>query len=105
MSEICSIITTLPNIQVARELALKIIDSNLAGCVNILPGIESFYHWEGKTQNDNECYLIAKTLEEKISTLSDFLKENHPYKVPFIGVLKIESKNLEYSNWLGIRSL
>jgi periplasmic divalent cation tolerance protein len=39
---------TAPNLEEAKALSDAIIDQQLAACVNIMPGIESVYKWEGK---------------------------------------------------------
>jgi periplasmic divalent cation tolerance protein len=43
------------------KLASSLVDSQLAACVNILPGITSVYRWEGKVNKDSELLLIIKT--------------------------------------------
>ena len=32
----------------------------LAACVNIIPGIQSVYVWEGKVNNDEELLMMIK---------------------------------------------
>ena len=34
----------------------------LAACVNIIPGIQSVYVWEGKVNNDEELLMMIKVL-------------------------------------------
>ena len=45
---------TCPNTKVATELASKAVNSKLAACGNIIPGITSVYEWEGKVETDTE---------------------------------------------------
>ncbi|KAK3425773.1 hypothetical protein EUGRSUZ_F02129 [Eucalyptus grandis] len=39
---------TVPSKEAGKKLAESIIKERLAACVNIVPGIESIYHWQGK---------------------------------------------------------
>ena len=53
-------LTTTPTRDEAAKIAKLLIDEKLAACVQLLP-IESFYVWEGKTQNEPETLLLIKT--------------------------------------------
>ncbi|MCX8028688.1 MAG: divalent-cation tolerance protein CutA [Brevinematales bacterium] len=83
-----------------EELADKIINSRLAGCVNIVSGVKSIYHWKGNIERDTEDLLIIKTRKDFFEKLKDFIKANHPYTVPEIVALDVENVNQEYLEWL-----
>ena len=38
------------------------VTEKLAACVNIIPGIQSVYVWEGKVNNDQEFLMMIKVL-------------------------------------------
>ena len=59
------ILCTCPNKKVAKELTNKLIEAKLAACVNIIPGIESIYMWQGKLENTTEYLLLIKTTKNK----------------------------------------
>lgn len=84
----------------SEELANKIINERLAACVNIISGLKSIYHWQGKVEKDTEDLLIIKTKKELFENLKEFIKNNHPYTVPEIVALKVEGVNKEYLDWL-----
>lgn len=84
----------------SEELADKIINERLAGCVNIISGLKSIYHWQGKVERDTEDLLIIKTKKELFTDLREFIKRNHPYTVPEIVALNVEEVNKEYLEWL-----
>lgn len=84
----------------ATELANSIVASNLAACVNILPGITSVYKWEGKVQSEPELLLMIKTRKDLLESLSSFIKSHHPYSVPEIIAVPIEFGNSEYLAWI-----
>lgn len=68
--------------------------------MNIVPGIESVYWWEGKVQTDAEELLIIKTRESLLNALTEHVKANHEYDVPEVIALPISGGNLKYLEWL-----
>lgn len=84
----------------ARILAHKIVEKNLAACVNIIPQLTSIYKWEGKMNEDSELLLMIKTATAKVDDLSKFVRENHPYSVPEVISVKIDNGNPAYLNWI-----
>ncbi|OAY81333.1 Protein CutA 1, chloroplastic [Ananas comosus] len=91
---------TVPNREAGKKLSESIIKERLAACVNIVPGIESIYWWEGKVQSDSEELLIIKTRESLLDALTEHVKANHEYEVPEVIALPINGGNLKYLEWL-----
>lgn len=91
---------TIPDMNSAQILAHKIIDTNLAACVNIIPQLTSIYKWEGKINEDSELLMMIKTSTDKVDQLSKFVRENHSYSVPEVISIKIENGNADYLNWI-----
>ncbi|CAL4933116.1 unnamed protein product [Urochloa decumbens] len=91
---------TVPNREAGKKLAGSIISEKLAACVNIVPGVESVYWWEGKVQSDAEELLIIKTRESLLDALTEHVKANHEYDVPEVIALPIKGGNLKYLEWL-----
>ena len=58
-------IVTVPNIEEANKIAVTLVESRLAACVNIIKDISSVYRWKGEIQEDNEQLLLIKTTEDK----------------------------------------
>jgi len=58
------------------------VESKLAACVNVIPGIQSTYLWQGKVEKDFELLLMVKTRATLTTKLAAFVKEHHPYDVP-----------------------
>ena len=91
--------TTVDDKEKARKIAKELVTNKLAACVSIMP-IESTYFWEGELwEGDQEYLLIIKTLEEKKESLIEWLKKNHPYKVPEIISLPAEAYG-KYLEWM-----
>src|ERR1051325_7107085 len=49
----------------AARLAEMLVGARLAACVQIMPEMESIYHWKGSIQRDPEFLLLAKTTRAK----------------------------------------
>ncbi len=99
-SEYSACITTVSNDEVARKLARSIVEAHLAACVNIIPNIRSIYEWKSKIEEDEEIILFMKTRREIVPQLIEFVKKNHPYEVPELIELPINSGNTDYLNWI-----
>ncbi|HOJ49596.1 MAG TPA: divalent-cation tolerance protein CutA [Spirochaetota bacterium] len=93
------VISTVDTIDKARDISQKIIENKLAGCVSILPNIESKYYWENRVEVASEFLLIIKTTKERVKKLVKYIKTIHPYSVPEIAVVKTLF-DISYFNWL-----
>ena len=91
---------TAPKRDEAERLAEIIVNERLAACVQILPEITSFYHWQGKIERDPEVLILAKTTIDKFPELEKTVRENHSYEVPEIIALPSEAVSAPYFNWL-----
>jgi len=94
------IYSTIGNIKDAKKIANSLVKEKLVACVNILPRIESIYRWQGKIEEDNECILIAKTIDENVNKTIQKLRELHPYDLPDIIVLPIIGGLKEYLGYI-----
>ena len=94
------VLVTAPKITVARKLAKLVLEERLAACVNIVPGVESHYWWEGKVCRDAEVLLVMKTAKAKLKALEERVLAAHPYDTPEFVVLPIESGSKRYLDWI-----
>lgn len=92
---------TVPNKDVGHKIAGGLVSAKLAACVNIIPGVESVYEWEGKIEKDSELILKIKTRTSRIPEVTEFVKSNHPYDVCEVIATPIEAGNQQYLDWLG----
>ena len=97
----CTIcITTCPNRDVALSLARRIVELQLAACVNIIPGVESVYRWQGAVCVEGELLLVIKTAEHLRDQVEQAINEVHPYDVPEFVALNASHLSEKYANWL-----
>lgn len=84
----------------AERIAAKVVGERLAACANILPGMTSFYWWQGKMEKASEVVLILKTRPELAAAASAAVKAAHSYTVPCISVIEVVDNNPDYLTWL-----
>lgn len=94
------VISNLPHPQAAEELARGLIEAGLAGCVNVLPGCRSFYHWQGELRQDHEVPVLIKTTVQLYPALQAYIVQHHPYELPEIIALRIDTGLPAYLDWL-----
>jgi periplasmic divalent cation tolerance protein len=94
------VLITADKIELAHQIAERLVADRLAACVNIVPQIESIYRWEGKVCRDQELLLIAKTEQSCFARLEEAVRALHSYTTPEIIALPIACGSSLYLQWL-----
>jgi periplasmic divalent cation tolerance protein len=94
------VLVTVPKLAIARKLARAVLSEHLAACVNILPGVESHYWWQGKLEHGKELLLVIKTTRKRLAPMAAVVKALHPYDTPEIVVLPLKAGSARYLDWL-----
>jgi len=92
--------STCPDLACARALARTLVDERLAACVQIVPGTESVYRWQGKVEQAREYLLLIKTGKACWPFLRERLLQLHPYEVPELLALDILDGAPGYLEWV-----
>jgi periplasmic divalent cation tolerance protein len=100
MSDIRLILCTFPDADQARRIGRILVEARLAACVNLLPGVESIYHWQGAVETSAEVLAVFKTTVAAYPALEARLRELHPYEVPEIISLQPEQVAETYARWV-----
>jgi len=95
------IYVTVGSLEEAQKIGKELIESRLAACVNLFPGMKSIYRWEGKICEDQEVVLIAKTVKDRVEDLIAKVKELHSYSCPCIVALSIKDGYGPFLKWIG----
>ncbi len=94
------VMITTPNRAEAARLAEMLVQARLAACVQIMPEMESMYHWQGKIERAAEVLLLAKTTEECLAQLEYEVRQAHSYDTPEIIALPVAHASASYLAWL-----
>ncbi|MBS2021575.1 MAG: divalent-cation tolerance protein CutA [Deltaproteobacteria bacterium] len=100
MTDAQLVLTMLPTADAAVELARAVVDEKLAACCNLIPAVRSIYRWQDKLQDENEVLVLIKTRAEQLDRLKARILELHPYEVPEVLVLPVESGYAGYLEWM-----
>jgi periplasmic divalent cation tolerance protein len=86
----------------AGRIADRLVENQLAACVQILPAIESVYRWQGSFERSSEVLLIAKTEFDKFPELERQVRAMHSYETPEIVAVPVTAISQPYGEWLGV---
>ena len=96
----CVVFCTCPDQAVARHIATSLLEQSLAACVNIVANVESVYRWQGEMQCDSEILILIKSRFELFETLEQQLQSLHPYELPEIIAVPIQTGSKQYLEWI-----
>ena len=93
-------LATFPDLGTARRVAEVLVSERLAACVNLIPGVESVFEWEGRVQTSGEVGGWIKTSAERFSAMAERYRALHPYEVPALVALRVEAGVGSYLDWV-----
>ena len=99
-SEPIVVLMTAANGEEANRIAEMLVSERLAACVQVLPEIQSVYHWQGEVARDSEVLLLAKTTLDRFDELDRAVREIHSYQTPEIVALPVTAISEPYLAWL-----
>lgn len=100
MAEEIVILITASSPEEATKIARTLVDEHLAACVNILPGVRSFFVWEGGTQEAAESLLVCKSRMPVFPRILERVKMLHSYTVPEVIALPVAAGLGPYLAWI-----
>ena len=92
--------TTYPSIVEAEQAGRALAERRLCACVNIYPGMISYYWWQGAIDRGEEVTMIIKTRASLAEKVRAAVKEMHSYTTPAILVIPLESVDPDYHAWI-----
>lgn len=99
-SEYVVVLVTASSEEEAVRIATTVVQERLAACANLVPGIRSFFWWEGRVQDEPERLLLIKTRRERFAALEARVRELHSYSVPEVIALPIAEGSDAYLRWI-----
>lgn len=100
MSDLVEVEVTCPDIATARNVARACLEARLAACANILPGVESLFHWEGEIAGEAEVLLRLKAQSARFDALAEVITRAHPYDLPAIVALAVRHAGPGVQAWV-----
>ena len=94
------VLNTCPDSETAGRIAADLVAGKLAACVQVLPGLQSYFHWQGKVDCEEEYLLLIKTSSASYPALEQRIRELHPYELPEIIGVPVNKGLPEYLSWI-----
>ncbi|HJT21424.1 MAG TPA: divalent-cation tolerance protein CutA [Nitrospira sp.] len=94
------VFTTVPNRAQAAKMGRTLVKNRVAACATVVPGLRSFYRWEGKMVEGREVLLMLKTTDKQYPALEKTVRAVHPYDVPEIIAIPMCNGFPPYIEWV-----
>ena len=95
------VLSTCASREQAHRIGRKLVEGQMAACVNVIGPIDSIYRWKGKVESAHEFLMLIKTTAENVERLSDEIRRLHSYELPEILEFNVESGLEAYLDWIG----
>ena len=93
-------ISTFPDADTASRVAQTLVEEKFAACANLLPAVHSVYRWKEKIETEAEVIVLFKTIQDRQAAFEEKLRSLHPYEVPELIFVKIDSGSPNYLCWV-----
>lgn len=100
MTDKIIVYSTCCSLEEAQRIARQLVESRVAACVQITPGVKSFYRWQGKLEEDEEFRLTIKSRRDLFDSLCAELRKLHSYDVPQILAVPVVDGGASYLEWM-----
>ena len=100
---VIAVLTTTDSRQLAEEIASALVDRKLAACVQVSK-IDSFYTWDGSTQQTPEYRLLIKTSNDRYAEVEAAIRDLHSYDLPAIYAFDMTHIFEPYAAWVAENS-
>jgi periplasmic divalent cation tolerance protein len=100
MTDAIVVMMTAADMAEAERIARAALEERLAACANLVPGLRSFFWWEGKIDTAEEVLVLFKTRREKLEQLVAVIRAGHSYEVFEAVACPILGGSAEYLRWI-----
>lgn len=94
------VLCNVPDLETGRAIGRMLVEKRLAACVNLLPGVQSIYRWQGQVEEAPEVTMVIKTASSRYQELQQAIRSAHPYEVPEIVCLPVAGGLPAYLDWV-----
>jgi len=99
-NDIQIVFCTVPDPDCGQRIARHLVEYRLAACVNLLPGIQSVYRWQGEICAEAETLLMIKARTADYKDLESAIRKLHPYELPEIIAVPLSNGLAGYLDWV-----
>jgi periplasmic divalent cation tolerance protein len=100
MTDKIVVFSTASSAEEAERIARGLLNEHLAACVNVVPGLRSYYRWQGKIEDSAEFLLVIKSSRPHFEALRTLLESLHSYEVPEVVALPVVDGARNYLSWM-----
>ena len=93
-------VSTFPDAETASRIAQTLVEEKFAACANLIPAVHSIYRWKEKIETAGEVLVFFKTTEDRQAAFDQKLRALHPYEVPELLFIKVDSGSPDYLRWV-----
>ncbi len=97
--EYCIVLTTYTEESNGKKIIDALLSQRLAACVQIMP-IRSYYHWQGKVNQDDEQLALIKTKCSLYPQVEEIIIAHHAYETQEILPVPVSEGFSGYLQWL-----
>ncbi len=98
-TDYCIVMTTFSDDANGKKIMDALISERLAACIQVIP-MQSFYHWKGNVNCDDEKLALIKTKQSLYAKVQESILANHAYDTPEIIQVPINGGFPGYLNWI-----
>jgi periplasmic divalent cation tolerance protein len=97
---ICEVIITADDENWLINFTRSVVEDRLAACGQHISPIRSIYRWNGSIHDDREVRVALHTRASLVPAIIDRANREHPYQVPCVLALAVQTGNPDYLTWV-----
>ena len=102
MSNYIVILVTAKDKAEAEKISLLLLKERLIACANVVDSVNSFFYWNGKIENADECLIVMKSRADLFAQVAEHVKLLHSYEVPEVLAVPIVDASKAYLDWMSM---
>ncbi len=100
MTGLVSVYVTCTSRSQATDIGRTLVQERLAACANVLPGMVSYFVWEGVLHRDREVALLLKTRAALFPSVETRVRGLHSHDVPCVVAWPLVGVSEPYRRWV-----
>ena len=94
------VLTTVADEADAVRLVRSLVEDRMIACGTIVPQGRSIYRWNDEVVEETEVVVLMKTRRDRWADLHRAVTARHPYDVPELLALPVDSGLQAYLDWV-----